>query len=390
MPNGCSKPCEPKKVDVLKVVFRADASLQIGTGHVMRCLTLADALTALGSDCQFICREHQGNLIDLIRSKGYITHVLPARAESIDAKALAPDTRKTLPAHAQWLGTSQEEDAKACEQILIELCPDWLVVDHYALDARWEVALKPHYAKLLVIDDLADRPHDCDVLLDQTLGRIGDEYEALVPANCQKLCGSQYALLRPEFAALRDYSLGRRVESAVRQLLITLGGVDKDNATGDVLEALRDCRLPADCNITVVLGPTAPWLAEVERKSQQLPWATKVLVGVTDMAQLMADSDLAIGAAGSTAWERCCLGLPTVMLVLADNQRGVALGLAQAKAAEVIAEPQAIRARLPELLNRLIENADALTSMSKAALRVVDGRGVEAISEIMESTRATN
>lgn len=388
MPNGCSKPCEPKKVDVLKVLFRADASLQIGTGHVMRCLTLADALTALGSDCQFICREHQGNLIELIRSKGYITHVLPARAASVHAEA--PGAWKSLPPHAQWLGTSQEEDAKACEQILIELRPDWLVVDHYALDARWEVALKPHYSKLLVIDDLADRPHDCDVLLDQTLGRSGDEYKALVPVNCQTLCGSQYALLRPEFVALRDYSMRRRVKSEVRQLLITMGGVDNGNATGDVLEALRDCRLPADCNITVILGPTAPWLAEVERKSQQLPWATKVLVGVSDMARLMADSDLAIGAAGSTAWERCCLGLPTVMLLLADNQRGVALGLAQVKAAEVIAEPQAIRARLPELLNRLVENAEALTSMSKAALSVVDGRGVEAISEIMESIRATN
>lgn len=372
----------------MKVLFRADASLQIGTGHVMRCLTLADALTALGSDCQFICREHQGNLIELIRSKGYITHVLPARAASVHAEA--PGAWKSLPPHAQWLGTSQEEDAKACEQILIELRPDWLVVDHYALDARWEVALKPHYSKLLVIDDLADRPHDCDVLLDQTLGRSGDEYKALVPVNCQTLCGSQYALLRPEFVALRDYSMRRRVKSEVRQLLITMGGVDNGNATGDVLEALRDCRLPADCNITVILGPTAPWLAEVERKSQQLPWATKVLVGVSDMARLMADSDLAIGAAGSTAWERCCLGLPTVMLLLADNQRGVALGLAQVKAAEVIAEPQAIRARLPELLNRLVENAEALTSMSKAALSVVDGRGVEAISEIMESIRATN
>lgn len=388
MPNGCSKPCEPKKVDVLKVLFRADASLQIGTGHVMRCLTLADALTALGSGCQFICREHQGNLIELIRSKGYITHVLPARAASVHAEL--PDAWKSLPPHAQWLGTSQEEDAKTCEQVLIELRPDWLVVDHYALDARWEVALKPHYSKLLVIDDLADRPHDCDVLVDQTLGRTGDEYESLVPANCQTLCGSQYALLRPEFAALRGYSLQRRVKSDVRQLLISLGGVDRTNATGDVLESLRDCRLPADCSITVILGPTAPWLAEVKRKAQQLPWATTVLVGVTDMARLMADSDLAIGAAGSTAWERCCLGLPTVMLVLADNQRDVASGLACAKAAEVIEEQQAIRARLPELLNRLVENADALSAMSKAALSVVDGRGVAAVSEIMESTRATN
>ena len=125
----------------------------------------------------------------------------------------------------------------------------------------------------------------------------------------------------PEFAALRAYSLQRRARPQLRQLLITMGGVDKDNATGEVLTALRVCPLPADCQITVVMGTTAPWLSEVEQLARDMPWPTRVLVGVNDMARLMAESDLAIGAAGATSWERCCLGLPTAMFVLAENQK---------------------------------------------------------------------
>ena len=248
----------------MKIAFRVDASLQIGTGHVMRCLTLADALAAQGADCLFICREHQGNLIEHIRNKGYCVHALPV-LPSVCASSLAINTvsdEQSL-AHSHWLGATQVEDAAACAAILAGVKPDWLIVDHYALDARWELALKSHYRKLMVIDDLADRPHLCDLLLDQTFGRDAEDYHELVPAISRLLCGSRYALLRPEFAALRDYSLQRRANPQLRQLLITMGGVDKDNATGQVLEALRGCALPAQCHITVVMGTTAPWLDEV-------------------------------------------------------------------------------------------------------------------------------
>src|SRR5690606_19557137 len=153
------------------------------------------------------------------------------------------------------------------------------------LDAHWEHALKPHYRRLMVIDDLADRPHECDLLLDQTYSRKAEDYHAWVPASTALLCGSQYALLRPEFAALRPYSLQRRAAPQLRGLLVTMGGVDKDNATGQVLEALSSCPIPVECRITVVMGATAPWLAEVERLAREMPWSTQVEVGVKDMAQ---------------------------------------------------------------------------------------------------------
>ena len=343
------------------IVFRVDASLQIGTGHVMRCLTLADALRAQGADCQFICREHAGHLTAQIRRKGYATHALRA---PVEGGTLAIPSAPLL-AHAQWLGTTQQQDAEECAPILAELHPDWLIVDHYALDARWETALRPHYRKLMAIDDLADRPHQCDLLLDQTFGRTVEDYRPWVPAPCTVLCGSNYALLRPEFAELRTYSLRRRAKPKLRHLLISMGGVDKDNSTAQVLKALESSDLPADCRISVVMGATAPWLADVRRQAVRMPWPVEVRVNVVDMAHLMADSDLAIGAAGSTAWERCCLGLPSIMRVLADNQRFIAEQLHEAGAAMVL-DQASFCSRIESL---------PLAQMSVSAARIVDGLG---------------
>jgi UDP-2,4-diacetamido-2,4,6-trideoxy-beta-L-altropyranose hydrolase len=343
------------------IVFRVDASLQIGTGHVMRCLTLADALRAQGADCQFICREHAGHLTAQIRRKGYATHALRA---PVEGGPLAIPSAPLL-AHAQWLGTTQQQDAEECAPILAELHPDWLIVDHYALDTRWETALRPHYRKLMAIDDLADRPHQCDLLLDQTFGRTVENYRPWVPAPCTVLCGSNYALLRPEFAELRTYSLRRRAKPKLRHLLISMGGVDKDNSTAQVLKALESSDLPADCRISVVMGATAPWLADVRRQAVRMPWPVEVRVNVVDMAHLMADSDLAIGAAGSTAWERCCLGLPSIMRVLADNQRFIAEQLHEAGAAMVL-DQASFCSRIESL---------PLAQMSVSAARIVDGLG---------------
>ena len=369
----------------MKFIFRADASLQMGTGHVMRCLTLADALKAQGAECQFICREHPGNLIEHIKHKGYRVHAL-ALTPPVGASLLAmnvPATTSQL-AHAAWLGATQEQDATECATVLAELRPDWLIVDHYALDARWEKALQPHYRKLMVIDDLADRPHVSDLLLDQTFGRNPQAYQPWVSAGCTLLCGSQYALLRPEFSTLRSYSLKRRENPQLEHLLITMGGVDKDNATGQVLQALRHCALPTHCRITVVMGASAPWLADVRQQAEQLPWPTEVLVNVSDMAQLMADSDLAIGAAGSTSWERCCLGLPAVMVVLADNQRQVAQGLEQAGAVHVLQGPQQILECLPALLASLVSAPAQQVVMSQVAAGIADGNGVPTVIHHLE------
>lgn len=310
------------------VVFRTDASLEIGSGHVMRSLTLADAMCAQGAECHFISRPHEGHLLDLIQSSGYSVH----RLHPIEDKSTTKVPKSAN--YANWLGVNQTEDARQTIALirsagLIRI--DWLITDHYGIDAFWHRELRPHCNNIMVIDDLANRKHDCDVLLDQTFGREEEDYHNLAPQHCRILLGTQYALLRSEFAQWREYSLRRRQYPAMKRLLITLGGVDKDNVTGQVLTVLQNCNLPDDCEIVIVMGSKAPWFDVVRSQAAQLVWPAKVLVNVDHMAELMADSDFCIGAAGSTAWERCCLGLPTIMFVLAENQRLIAQNLSKQK-----------------------------------------------------------
>jgi UDP-2,4-diacetamido-2,4,6-trideoxy-beta-L-altropyranose hydrolase len=364
----------------------------------MRCLTLADAMRAQGAQCHFISRAHPGHLMGVIRQRGYMVNCLLAPVnKSQDAikniSSTAQDAQQSQqhePTHTAWLGCTWQTDAQETAAVLLRLQPDWLVVDHYGLDQRWELALQHHYKKLMVIDDLADRAHHCNLLLDQNLGRQPQDYASLVPATCQVLTGPRHAMLRPEFAALRDYSLKRRANSygtQIKQLLITMGGVDQPNATGQVLQALKICALPQACCINVVMGLTAPWLQDVRELAAQMPWPTEVVVNVNDMAQRMADRDLAIGAAGSTSWERCCLGLPTLMVVLAANQQSGAQAMAAAQAARLIGTVNNIATQLPLAIAELTKS-DGLSQMSLAASAVTDGLGVEKVLHAMEVANA--
>jgi UDP-2,4-diacetamido-2,4,6-trideoxy-beta-L-altropyranose hydrolase len=380
----------------MQIAFRTDASLQIGSGHVMRCLTLADALKAQGAQCHFICRAHPGNLMEVIRQRGFMVNGLVAPVQQAQAaiKNIATEMKNSLsiqqpePDHASWLGGTWQTDAQETATYLTRLQPDWLVVDHYAIDRRWEEALAVHYRHLLVIDDLADRPHRCNVLLDQNLGRQPQDYSGLVPTYCQVLTGPQFALLRPEFAALRPFSLQRRqAKFSLRQLLITMGGVDQLNATAQVLQALKNCALPQVCRITVIMGLTAPWLQNVKKLAEQMPWPTEVVANAHDMAQRMADSDLSIGAAGSTSWERCCLGLPTLMLVLADNQKPSAQALDAACAARLIGAVSDITRELP-LAIRELSDSECQMRMSGAASTITDGLGIDKILKTMGAVNA--
>lgn len=359
----------------MKIVFRTDASLEIGTGHVMRCLTLAGALRARGAEAVFICRAHHGHLLEQIRQRGHEVRALPPPPPSY--AAAGDDTP-----HAAWLGLGWDEDAQETLQLAAGERADWLVVDHYALDRRWEQKLRPVCHRLMAMDDLADRAHDCDLLLDPTLGRTQADYAGLVPSEAKMLLGPHHALLRPEFAALRAESLAQRGTPELRQLLITMGGIDKDNATAAVLATLDGSSLPSDVQIIAVMGPHSPWLEEVRTQAARMRMETQVRVGVTDMARLMATSDLAIGAGGGTSWERCCLGLPAFILSLAENQHAMARTLQDAGAVIAVESAAELARRLDELLaaNTM---APFLARSSRDAAQVTDGRGAERICREM-------
>ena len=361
----------------MRIAFRADASVQIGSGHIMRCLSLADALRAGGAETHFVGRTLPGHLGALLHDRGYAATLLPA-----PPRALAAAELTAAPPHAAWLGVSWQTDAAQTAQALQATgAVDWLVVDHYALEAQWQGALRQLARRILVIDDLADRRHDCDLLLDVNLQEPAGRYTGLVPPSCRQLLGPSYALLRPQFAAARPQP-GRR-DGRVRRLLIFFGGSDHDNLTGRTLAAL----LPlahAELTVDVVLGASNPRRAELEALCARLPRVT-CHCNVADMAALMAAADLAIGAAGVTTWERACLGLPALVVTIAANQRPTAATAARhglitwlGEAAEVSQES------IAQALGAALAAPQTLMAQARRGLEPVDGGGAARVVAAME------
>ena len=365
----------------LLVNFRADASVQIGTGHVMRCLTLAEEFRRQGHQCRFICRAHEGHLGEFIISRGFGLDLLenPATEMPVDAT--------NVTAHAAWLGVGWEQDAKEALEVLARHSADWLVVDHYALDARWEREVALVVGQILVIDDLADRDHECAVLLDQNLGREASDYDQRVPDECIRMIGPRFALLRPEFARLRESSSPRQRNSKPQRILISLGGVDRANATGLVLTALSETILPPETELDIVMGGAAPYLEEVRQQALQPQFKALVSVNVQDMAARMRQADFSIGAAGSTSWERCCLGLPSITVILAENQRLIGEAL-EKKGCAILVEERNIAKDLSTIVNRLMTSSMELEKLANSAENVCDGYGcARLVTEMMRKNR---
>ena len=355
----------------MRVVFRVDASLEMGIGHVMRCLSLALELKNHGANVEFICRKHKGNLIHNIRSNGFSVFELELPRVKQSDNSLS---------HGDWLGATQYQDASECMKKLKTSKVDWLIVDHYAIDQHWQQSLKAYYCKLLVIDDLSDRRHDCDIFLDQNFGRKEQDYKRLLPKSCEILLGSKYALLREEFAKWRKYSLERRKNPAMKKILVSMGGVDAENITGQVLEELSLCKLPEDIFVTIVMGGTAPHLENIRQMVNNLPYKAELKVNIDNMAEIMANVDLAIGATGSTTWERCCLGLPTIQIVIAKNQNIIAELLVRKNAIKLIKEVE-------ELSSILISVNSWMKDISDIARDISDGLGSKRVANILMQKR---
>lgn len=359
----------------MNAIFRCDASLDIGTGHVIRCLTLADEMRHRGFECWFICRELPGNLISLIRERGYEAMILPVT-----------EAEKPLTGYGQWLTVSIEQDASQTIDILDRMKPmDWLIVDHYAIDVEWEQLVAAHVKQIMVIDDLANRHHHCEIILDQTFGRREEDYLSLVSGQPRFLCGAQYSLLRPAFQGAREHSLSRRETAGLNHILVSLGGVDRDNATAKVLQILERSSLASDIKITVVMGRSAPWIAEVQELAQASRFRCLVRAGVDDMAELMSQADLAIGAVGATAWERCAVGLPSLVTVLAENQVYALQQLQRSGAVMAFT----LDSGAPESLNTLIQlltaRPELISEMSAKAACVTDGAGCAKVADVLVS-----
>ncbi|GAM09647.1 UDP-2,4-diacetamido-2,4, 6-trideoxy-beta-L-altropyranose hydrolase [Geobacter sp. OR-1] len=333
----------------MRFVIRADASVAIGSGHVMRCLTLAEALRGEGSEVLFVARRLAGDSIELIGSRGFDVRSLPG-GDRFDPAV----------------------DAEQMAAILAEYRPDWLVVDHYGISSDWEVVVRPHVGSIMVIDDLADRPHDCDLLLDQNLtDGMASRYVGLLPPHCRTFIGPKYALLRPEFINVRK-RVGCRT-GQVDRLFIFFGGSDPTGETGKALRAISKLgRL--EISIDVVVGAANPQLAEIKALCHEMPQVS-FHFQVDNMAELMARADLAVGAGGTTTWERCFLGLPALLVVVADNQSALATTVAKAGLVRLLGDSATVTEEsLSASLSEAIARPDELQQMSQACLELFGGR----------------
>lgn len=346
----------------LKVVFRVDASTRMGIGHFMRCLTLAEALRDRGIQIRFICREHTGNLIALLRQNTMPVTVLPAPA--INDATSGED-------YAAWLGVTQAEDASQTIEALNGEKPDWLVVDHYGLDIDWEKQLRTYVKKLMVIDDLANRQHDCDVLLDQNYSVEGEQrYASFVSPLCKVLLGPRYALLRKEFKVIRE-RLEPRAYKLKKILVFFTAGDDQ----GETLKAMHGIELFGKIeSVDVVVGQSNPSNIEIIKKCDKLHWGYHCQVDY--MPRLIAHANLVIGAGGSSNWERCALGVPALVVILSENQAPIAQALGRAGATYNLGRSRDLQAA--DYANALTYlNRDHLAAMSEKALALVDAKGAE-------------
>ncbi|MCD1260832.1 UDP-2,4-diacetamido-2,4,6-trideoxy-beta-L-altropyranose hydrolase [Paenibacillus athensensis] len=325
----------------MNVLFRVDSSIMIGTGHVMRCLVLADELKKHGAHIFFMCCDELGNVNDLITAKGY--PVLIAR------------TLLDCPVKGRY---------------------DWVIVDHYKLDAYWQTEAKKFADRIMVIDDLADRQHDCNLLLDQNFYRDMDSrYSRWVQPSCHQLLGPSYALLRPEFSQHR-VGLGSRL-AEVKQALVCFGGTDPTNETEFVLQALRGST--DQVKLKIITGKNNPHLHKISAICEQNE-QYELLVQTSHVASVMRECDIAICSGGTLTWERYCMGLPALIITNAENQRDIARSSDRLGVDVYLGHSGMVtESELQEAWELAICNPFWISRASRYAAEMVDGLGVERV-----------
>ncbi len=346
----------------MNIVFRTDSSIHIGLGHVMRCIVLAHELKSQGHNVQFATRPQNGDSIDLIRGRGFIVHELPQPKEW-----LLP---KTTSDYAAWLQVPVQLDAK--HFISSVNFVDMVIVDHYALNAEWQTEVRHKLGcKIVVIDDLV-REHNADLIVDQTLMRMPEEYKS----TNEVLTGCDYALLNPKFSSKRESALENNVLPKRRKVLLSIGGIDKDNATLKILKVLQT-QLNEKVDLTVLLGNKSPHYKSVKAFcGLNANWIEHIDF-VDDMAGLMLNHSLSIGAPGTTSWERACLGLPSIIIPLAANQQTIAKNLDIVNAS-IVVEIEELSHKLISSYYKLLDN---WSKYRRNNLKLCDGLGVRRVTQ---------
>lgn len=334
---------------MLKATFVTAASPQIGGGHVLRCLALADAFRKFGVESRFATDRLTRDTVALLRASPFAVIETP-------------------PADAHRKASVRNTDI--------------VVFDGYTFDRVVEEAWRSLAKLRLVIDDLANRPHACEVLVDHAAGTKAAEYAGLVPAGCAVLAGPTYALLRPEFLAARPSALVRRRAAPPRRVMIAMGLTDVGGVTRRAVEGVQHAGLGFD--LDVVTGRTAVSLPWLRAKAGAGAFRLHVDIEAEAMARLMVEADIAIGGGGGTSLERCCVGLPSLVIVLADNQQSSVSSLVRARAVTLVGTlPEATPERIAASLATLAQDLPGLEAQAQAAAAVVDGEGANRVCRVV-------
>lgn len=363
---------------MIRAVFRVDSSQQIGSGHLVRCITLAANLKTKGISIHFICRDLPGHLTQIVTNQGYEYTLLPN-----PVSALMPN-QKNGPAQADWLGVSWEVDAEEVTQIIRNsIDADWLIVDHYALDARWERRLRPYVGGIMVIDDLVDRAHDCDMILNQNISPdIVTAYSELVPVHCIRLLGPRYALLREEFLGAKNSI--EPVGANEFCILLYFGASDTHGLTLTTIKAIHQVSV-ANLKVDVVIGASNPAKDEIRElcsASDSLTFHCQV----ENMAELMFRADLAIGAGGTTIWEHLMMGVPSIVIAVADNQVGHSRYLSDIGAICYLGEAASVSlAVITSAVSAFVANPWLLEVYGDRFRNLVDGHGTARVAKLLAS-----
>lgn len=364
-----------------QIAIRVDASISIGSGHVMRCLTLAEALRQEGRHVTFICRASAGNLASMLEQQGFAVHqLIDQEPEESTADSFRSDGSAGV---AGLRELDQQADAEATVSFLRNNSWEWLIVDHYQLDETWESLVRPHVGKLFVIDDLADRQHDCDLLLDQNVVfSVSGRYAGLVSPATTQLLGPSFALLRPAFGLIRQQSSEKQRPFDTGRLFVFMGGMDAGNLTARVVDALDDPAFAA-WHIDVVVGAANPHREELEKRLDGVPGAT-LHVQPANIVALMESAGLAIGAGGVTTLERLALGLPSIVITVAENQRLFASELHNAGYITWLGEAAAVSlSQIREAVASFVSGSDEVAERRKKSMKLVDGQGVARVARVM-------
>jgi len=354
----------------MKILIRTDSSQKIGSGHVMRCLTLAEELRGLGAIVEFITRNHLGSISQQIKNKGFKVYLLPRPTIK---------QQKNLVGYEELLGVKQDIDSYETIQIIKHSETDWLIIDHYGLNYNWEEKLRSYTKKIMVIDDLANRKHDCDILLDQNYIHDKNRYDELLLPCTTKLLGVKYALLRKEFIGSKN----NRIQGlAIKRIFVFFGGSDIGNLTILAIKTLAKPKLK-HLLVDIVVGTANLYLSEFEKEIEKYP-NIKIHIQIDNIAELMTKADLALGAGGTTTWERLVLGLPSIVVTDSDNQVAFTKDLDKDGYTKWLGNVDQVDEKVMyDALLGAINNSSQLQEQSRKCKQLVDAKGAQIVSKLL-------